>query len=181
VAIDLIERFFPDMNIVDFPFAPVPEQARWRAPLQRSFLGLGADSAMMGTRRGWLTRHTTFTPHARVQSVRVTQGPWQRRLGLASMHADIVPGPIHVVGAHRDAESAREFALAEAERARLAHLSDTSVRWGVQVTTAESATPDVLEQAQDPSQAAPATVHEEPAPQQVHESAQPIPPNRFEL
>jgi len=27
-------------------------------------------------------------PLARVQSLRLVQGPWQRRLGLASLHAD---------------------------------------------------------------------------------------------
>jgi putative membrane protein len=131
VAVDLVGRFFPGLAVDSFEFSPVPPQAKWRAPLQHSFLGLGADEVMMGTRRGWLTRRTTFTPHARVQSVRLTQGPWQRRLGLASVHADIVPGPVHVVGAHRAAEDAREFVLAEVERARSASLTDLTVRWGL--------------------------------------------------
>lgn len=135
VAVDLVHRFFPGLAVDSFVFEPAPPQAKWRAPLQHSYLGLGADDVMMGTRRGWLTRRTTFTPHARVQSVRLTQGPWQRRLGLASVHADIVPGPVRVVGSHRAAEDARSFALAEVQRAQSASLSDLTVRWGSQLAS----------------------------------------------
>jgi len=129
VALDVTHRLLPGLDVPAFPFTPAPEQVKWRSPLQRRRLGLGADSVMMGTRRGWLTLRTTFTPHARVQSVRLEQGPWQRRLGLASVHADVVPGPVRVVGRHQGAEMAREFAFAEVERMRNATLADTSVRW----------------------------------------------------
>ena len=130
VAREVTHRLFPGLDVPSFPFHPVPEQVKWRSPLQRRRLGLGADQVMMGTRRGWLTLRTTFTPHARVQSVRMEQGPWQRRLGLASVHADVVPGPVRVVGRHQDAEVARDFVYAEVARVRQAALTDTSVRWG---------------------------------------------------
>jgi len=131
VATDLVHRFFAGLDIHGFPMTPSPPQARWRAPLQRRNLGLGSDGVMMGTRRGWLTRRTTFTPHARVQSVRLTRGPWEKALGLASVHADIVPGPIKVTGLYRSQQDARNFALAEVERARIAGMTDSSVRWGL--------------------------------------------------
>ena len=39
-------------------------------------------------------------PLARVQSVRVVQGPLQRALGLATVHVDTAGG-LHAVGRHR--------------------------------------------------------------------------------
>ena len=47
---------------------------------------------MFITRSGRITERWDVVPHARTQSVRVTQGPWQRSLGLASMHVDSTPG-----------------------------------------------------------------------------------------
>lgn len=131
VARDVTHRLFPGLDVPSFPFHPVPEQVKWRSPLQRRRLGLGAEATMMGTRRGWLTLRTTFTPHARVQSVRMVQGPWQRRLGLASVHADVVPGPVRVVGRHQGESEARAFVFAEVERMGEATRADTSVRWAV--------------------------------------------------
>ena len=55
-------------------------------------------------------------PHARTQSVRVTQGPWQRSLGLASMHVDSTPGAVKITGHHRDAVEARRLAQEQAAR-----------------------------------------------------------------
>lgn len=141
VARDVTHRLFPGLDVPSFPFQPVPEQVKWRSPLQRRRLGLGADPMMMGTRRGWLTLRTTFTPHARVQSVRLVQGPWQRRLGLASVHADVVPGPVRVVGRHQEEEAAREFVYAEVDRVRQATLADTSVRWAALRETPETTLP----------------------------------------
>jgi len=70
-----------------------------------------------------LTTTTEVVPLARVQSLRLSQGPLQRRLGLTSLHVDTagrrLPG---TVAPHRgDAEAARLLAdtttLARAARA----------------------------------------------------------------
>ena len=58
--------------------------------------------------------------HARVQSVRLSQGPLQRRLRLADVHVDSPPGPVHVVARNRDAAEARHLWELEAQRAKLA-------------------------------------------------------------
>lgn len=129
VATAIVARILPGVDIATLPLAPVPDKVRRRSPFQWRKLGLGATPEVMATRRGWLTRRTTITPHARVQSVRVTQGPWERSLGLASVHADIVPGPIKVVGLHRPASEAREFAVAQVARLHAAARADTSTRW----------------------------------------------------
>jgi putative membrane protein len=40
-------------------------------------------------RRGALIRRTDLTPEAKVQSTRVRSTPFQRRLGLATLHLDV--------------------------------------------------------------------------------------------
>ncbi len=87
----------------------VPARARWAAPVFYRFLRVGTDEHLVVSREGWLTRRTHVAPQARVQSVRVTQGPWQRRLGLADVHLDSPPGPTNVRARHRDADEARRL------------------------------------------------------------------------
>jgi putative membrane protein len=57
-----------------------------------------------------MTATTAIAPHSHVQSVRVTQGAWERRLGLASLHADTAPGPVNVVARHLDQALVRPLA-----------------------------------------------------------------------
>jgi putative membrane protein len=130
VATEVVARVLPGVDVRTFPLEPVPAQARRRAPLQWRNLGLGADERVVVTRRGWLTRRTSVTPHARVQSVRMVQGPWQRALGLASVHFDVVPGPVNPVALYRGISEAGEVMVAEVDRMRAAVLVDRSVRWG---------------------------------------------------
>ncbi len=59
---------------------PVPRRARWAAPLSWWTLAFGQDDRYVVSRRGWFTRRFDVVPQAKVQSVRLTQGPWQRRL-----------------------------------------------------------------------------------------------------
>lgn len=91
---------------------PVPQRARWRAPLSARRLHYGLDDRHLVASRGILTTTTDAVPLTKVQSLRLTQGPWQRRLGLASVHADSagrrLPG---VVALHRD--EAQAHALLE--------------------------------------------------------------------
>lgn len=88
---------------------PVPRRARWTAPVTYRFLSVGTDENLIVSREGWLSRRTHAAPQARIQSVRLTQGPWQRRLGLADVHIDSPPGPATVRGRHRDAAEARRL------------------------------------------------------------------------
>ena len=82
--------------------------ARWRAPLQVRRLRVGVDAQHVVSTSGVLTTTTDVAPLAKVQSLRTTAGPWQRRLGLASVHVDTagrtLPG---AVLAHRSREEAR--------------------------------------------------------------------------
>ena len=77
---------------------------------------------VMATRSGRITLRTSIAPHARIQSMRITQGPWERRLGLASVHADVAPGPVEVSGRHLSEPRVRSIAFVEADRMREARL-----------------------------------------------------------
>ncbi|HET6627631.1 MAG TPA: PH domain-containing protein [Nocardioidaceae bacterium] len=106
----------PDRTPVTAP----PEEAQWVAPVGRHFMAAGADPRVVVSREGWLTRRTHVVPHARVQSLRISQGPWQRMLGLADLHVDSPPGPVDVRARHRYAAEARHLLEQEAVVSRTA-------------------------------------------------------------
>ncbi|HET6213740.1 MAG TPA: PH domain-containing protein, partial [Micromonosporaceae bacterium] len=81
----------------------------------------GLTDLVLVTRDGLLTRELVIVPYARIQSVRVVQGPIQRRLRLASVHADTA-GALHAVAHHRDQAEAWQLAAVLADRAHAARL-----------------------------------------------------------
>lgn len=99
----------------------VPPAARWRAPLQFRRLKVGLDARHLVATSGVLTTTTDIAPLAKVQSLRRTQGPYERRLGLSSLHVDTagrrLPG---AVVPHRDAAEAQALLEELAVRARAA-------------------------------------------------------------
>lgn len=98
---------------------PAPARARWLAPLSFRLLAVTVDDWHLVSTRGILTTATSVVPLAKVQSLRTTQGPWQRRLGLATLHVDSagrsLPG---AVVPHRAAGEAEALVVELAERAR---------------------------------------------------------------
>lgn len=141
VAREVVARILPGVDPESVELLGVPARVRRRSPIQWRHLGLGTDDRVVVATRGRITRHTTVTPHARVQSVRLTQGPWERPLGLASVHFDVVPGQVRAFAPHRPREEARAFAFAEVERARLAGRADRSVRWARAQSHEDAAAP----------------------------------------
>jgi putative membrane protein len=68
---------------------PPPRRARLKAPLSFHFLEAGHDGTHAVCVTGRLNRTTTWVPLEKTQSVRRTQGPLQRPLGLATVHVDV--------------------------------------------------------------------------------------------
>ena len=103
------------------PDRVAPPAARWRAPLQVRRLRVGVDARHLVTTSGVLTTTTDVAPLAKVQSLRTTQGPYERRLGLASLHVDTagrrLPG---AVALHRSVGEAAELLEDLTTRARAA-------------------------------------------------------------
>lgn len=100
---------------------PAPPAASHRVPLQARRLHVGVDDRHVVSCYGLTTRVTDVVPLAKAQSMRLLAGPWQRRLGLASVRVDTagrrLPG---TVALHRDAAEARALLQELTVRARRA-------------------------------------------------------------
>lgn len=117
----VVRQVLEGRDMAAVPLVRPPRRARMRAPLTAWTLALGQDERLLVSRRGFWVRRTDVVPHARVQSLRITQGPLQRRLRLADVHVDSPPGPVGVHGLQRDPAEARAFvaeAVALGRRAR---------------------------------------------------------------
>ncbi|WP_222851339.1 PH domain-containing protein [Phytoactinopolyspora mesophila] len=108
---------------------PAPQRSRWLRPIQWSRLAYGTDEKIVVVREGRFTRRLVVVPHAKTQSVRMTQGPIQRALKLSSIHVDTTPGPVNAIIRHRPPDEARRFVEEQAERARLARRTDVPEQW----------------------------------------------------
>ena len=106
------------------PVLRAPRAAKFRAPLSYRRLGIGLDAVHVVASSGIVTTTTDIVPLAKVQSLRVTQGPWQRRLGLSSLHVDAagrrLPGAVarHRTTAEAAALLTDATALARTARTR---------------------------------------------------------------
>lgn len=101
---------------------PPGRASRLVDPWGYRFLGAALLPGGALTRHGRLRRDTTYIPYARIQSARVTQGPIQRVLRLATVHLDLPTGGHRWSAPHRGlADAARlvEEASARARRQRL--------------------------------------------------------------
>jgi putative membrane protein len=78
-------------------------------------LAWGRSETCVATTSGRIRRVTAWVPLEKVQSLRRVQGPFQRRLRLATVHVDTAGRSVHAAIRDRD--------TAEADRA-LTELSD---------------------------------------------------------
>ena len=122
----LVWEVLPGVDLLALPAYPPPPRARWLHPFALRYLGAGLSPDVFVTRWGLLTRELSLVPYARLQSVRVVQGPIQRLLRLATVYADTAGGRS---GAAHDRDIADAWALADqlALRARLARGPAPSV------------------------------------------------------
>ncbi|MGX1132229.1 putative membrane protein [Streptomyces glaucescens] len=129
VAESLVERVLPGMTVPRGPeLSGSPRRAGRCLPLWWRGYGFTATDAVFAARRGLLGRSLALVPHAKVQSVRLTQGPWERVWGLADVRVDTGAG--HTVTARlRDAEEAARILQEQAERSRTGRRDARPDRW----------------------------------------------------
>lgn len=121
----LLARVLPGVRAGELDLVPASRRAARLRPIGWRYLAAGATSLVFASRRGWIRRELMLMPHAKPQSMRITQGPLQCRLGLANVGLDSTKGPVVVLALHRDAGEARaildrEVALERAARAAAA-------------------------------------------------------------
>ncbi|CAL9484706.1 PH domain-containing protein [Streptomyces sp. Tu 3180] len=105
-----------------------PRRARWCVPLWWRGYGLAVTDAVFAARHGLLRRSLALVPHAKVQSVRLVQGPWQRARGVADVHVDTGANK-SVTARLRDAGEAADLLRAQAERSRTGRRDARPDRW----------------------------------------------------
>jgi putative membrane protein len=84
----LLSLVFPGDTTAVRPATLAPARARWRAPFLRHNLHAWYDDTYVVCGGGRLRRTAVVVPLEKVQSIRWSQGPVSRRLGLASVHVD---------------------------------------------------------------------------------------------
>ena len=130
-AINVLRQVLPGADPASVALEPAPRRAAWLRPIGWFRLAYGADDRVIVAREGVFYRTLTVVPHAKTQSVRLRQGPIQRRLKLATVSVDTTPGPVDAVIRHRPELQARQILEAQARRARLARRVDVPEQWMV--------------------------------------------------
>lgn len=121
----LLERVLPGCGAAA---RPAPSRARWKAPLSYHFLAGGHDDSYGLAISGRVRRQTSWVPLAKVQSLRLVQGPWQRGLGLANLHLDVPGRRQRATLRDRDASEARHLADTLPELCRAARANEALQR-----------------------------------------------------
>ncbi|WP_338315556.1 PH domain-containing protein [Streptomyces bohaiensis] len=126
----LIARFLPGVSIDEAVASvrPAQRRGRWAVPIWYRGYGHGVTDTVFVARRGLLKRVHTLVPHAKVQSIRLSRGPWMHRLRLADLqvhHGGNGTAAARMMGL----DHAREEIAAQAERSRLGRRSAAPERW----------------------------------------------------
>lgn len=97
-----------------------PQSARWLDPWawRRNGYAVTQDSVLI--RHGRFERVVAIVPHARIQSTTLTQGPVQRRLGLAALELISTMGPVHAKVEHLAVSAAERLLVEQNARATIA-------------------------------------------------------------
>ena len=110
-------------------FVHSPGRGAWLRPLAFRRNGYRFVPGAVLLRLGAVWRSLVIVPLPRVQSVKVSQGPLERALRLASVHVQTVQGPVSAHVGALDARDAQRLWADTAERAVEAAAVDTSHRW----------------------------------------------------
>lgn len=114
----LIGALMGGTDVRQLPMHYAPSRAAWCDPVGWRSLGLALSDELLVVRHGRLRRVLDVVPLAKLQSIRLVQGPLQRRMRLASLHVDTAGRHLATEAAHRDAAEALRLVDAVSERAR---------------------------------------------------------------
>ncbi|MEU1156963.1 PH domain-containing protein, partial [Streptomyces sp. NPDC005918] len=105
-----------------------PARAAWCVPLWWKGYGLAITEEVFAARHGLLKRRLSLVPHAKVQSVRLSQGPWERHKDVADVRVDT--GANKTVTARlRPTQEARALLNSQADRSRTSRKQARPDRW----------------------------------------------------
>lgn len=96
---------------VEAGYVTSPRRARFFDPFTWRYRGFTLTSTVLLLRWGRLGRKLSVIPHHKTQSLRLSQGPLERRLKLADLTVDLVAGPVSSHVYHLDVGEAQELAV----------------------------------------------------------------------
>ncbi|MDQ0908629.1 putative membrane protein [Streptomyces canus] len=131
VAEAVVARVLPGVSVPPLSALSRPPRRAGRCvPVWWRGYGLAVTDSVFAARQGLLRRSLALVPHAKVQSVRLAQGPWERLWRVADVHVDT--GANKTVTARlRDAQEAAELLKSQAERSRTGRKGARPDRWMV--------------------------------------------------
>ncbi|HEY7718332.1 MAG TPA: PH domain-containing protein [Pedococcus sp.] len=112
----------PGLTGASHDWVVAPERARWLNPVVRARHGYAVTPDAVVVRGGRVRRFAHVVPHARIQSLRLRQGPLQRALRLGTVELLSTPGQASPAVAHldqRDAEALLNAQVVRSGRARV--------------------------------------------------------------
>ncbi|MEV0320710.1 PH domain-containing protein [Streptomyces sp. NPDC050658] len=129
LAESVIARILPGVRVPDAAeLVRPPARAAWCLPVWWKGYGLAVTDAVFAARHGLLRRRLSLVPHAKVQSVRLTQGPWERFNGMANVAVDTGANK-SVTAWLRPAGEATALLESQAERSRTGRRAALPDRW----------------------------------------------------
>lgn len=110
-------------------FTPAPRRARLLRPIAWRRTGFLVTHDAVLLRGGFLRRHLTIVPIARIQSVALRQGPAERFIDIARIEPHVVTGVVHPRLGLIDRATAEALFTDLAVLGRSARSADVSHRW----------------------------------------------------
>lgn len=110
-------------------FTRVPRRARLVDPLVRRRRAYALTDSLFVIRDGWLTRRCALIPLARIQSTHILQGPVERRLDVATVRADLVPGVVSHTARHVDRRGAQLLWKRLEDASRVRREAEPPEKW----------------------------------------------------
>ncbi|TFC29568.1 hypothetical protein E3O25_04895 [Cryobacterium sp. TMT1-3] len=117
-----------DAALADF-YSNAPARAAWLRPFSWWRTGWAVSDQVAVIRRGVLSRDLILVPLARMQGVRISQGPVRRRLRLASADLHTVAGPVSASLPVIDVDEALVLFEWMSTGAVRSALADTTHQW----------------------------------------------------
>ncbi|MFD4633659.1 PH domain-containing protein [Streptomyces sp. NPDC058284] len=128
-AAAVIGRVLPGVRVPDpADLERPPARAAWCVPLWWKGYGLAVTPEVFAARHGLLRRRLSLVPHAKVQSVRLSQGPWERYKDVADVCLDT--GADKTVTARlRPTAEAKSLLQTQATHSRTSRKAARPDRW----------------------------------------------------
>ena len=143
LGVDDPEGFIESLRVgtgEDRWMTPIPPSAKILDPLVYKRRAFALTDAVFAIRDGFFNLRFSIIPLTRIQSVSVRQGPIQRWRSVASVRAELVPGPVASMAEHVDAGRSLELWADLSEASKIRREAEAPERWLSRVTEVVEAT-----------------------------------------